>query len=76
MQLYKDTKPETVELFYAESASVVNFMMTEFGPVHFSQLCRALKDRLRFEEALAKVYISVKNLEDLNKRWKAFVEEQ
>lgn len=76
MQLYKDSRPEAVELYYAEAASVVNFMMTQFGPVHVSQLCRALKDRLRFEQALAKVFVPVRDLEDLNKRWRAFVEEQ
>ena len=74
MRLYNGTDKETVQLFYAESASVVNFMIAELGEAHFRKLCQGLKDRMRFEQALSAAYMRIDHLEELNKRWVAFLE--
>ena len=76
MRLYNDSEEAKVQLFYAESASIVNFMVTQLGENHFYKLCRALKEGDRFENALPKAYMRVKNIEDLNKQWTSFLEEQ
>ena len=69
VRIYNGTDEDTVHLFYAEAASAVHFLITEFGDQHFYKLCRALKDHMRFEDALSETYVHIKGLEDLNKQW-------
>ncbi len=69
MRLYVNSDRKTVELFYAESASIVNFMISELGKNNFYRLCRSLKQRTRLSEALSEIYINIKDLNDLNKKW-------
>jgi Peptidase MA superfamily len=69
MRLYNNSDRATVDLFYAESASIVNFLITQMGDSHFYKLCRELKAKTRFEEALTKIYMHTHNLDDLNKKW-------
>ncbi len=76
MRLYKNSKPESVRLFYAEAASAVNFMVTQLGESNFYRFCNELKNRTRFEDALAKIYIRLSNAKDLNKAWVRFLEDQ
>ncbi len=75
MRLYSDTDQETVRLFYVESASVVNFMITQLGDFHFRKLCRLLKEHRSFHNALTEAYPRIKNLEDLNKQWVRYLTE-
>lgn len=76
MRLYVNSDQATVDLFYAESASAVNFLITQFGAEHFHQFCKELSKNTRFEDALVKIYMNIKGLDDLNGRWKKFLEEQ
>ena len=69
MRLYNNTDNDTVQLFYAEAASAVHFLITEFDDQHFYKFLRELKENTPFEEALRKTYMRVKSLEDLNKMW-------
>ncbi|MBF0490244.1 MAG: hypothetical protein HQL15_06440 [Candidatus Omnitrophica bacterium] len=69
MRLYSNSDQATVKLFYAESASIVNFMMTQLGEARFYKFCRELKENTRFVDALPKIYMHIENLEDLNKKW-------
>ncbi len=69
MRLYNDTDQDTVQLFYAEAANAVYFLITEFGEQRFYKLCRELKENTPFEEALRRVYVRLKSLDDLNKFW-------
>lgn len=75
MRLYSSTDVPTVELFYVESASIVNFMITQLGDFHFHKLCRELKENRSFENALAEAYPRIKNLGDLNKKWMEFLKD-
>jgi len=74
MRLYMNSKQELVELFYAESASIVYFMITELGEQQFFMLCRELKNNISFGAALEKVYLKFKNLDELNQSWVDFLE--
>ncbi len=76
MRLYKDSDVETVNLFYMESASIVNFMLGELGQQRFYKFCEQMKEHASFEEALSRTYMRMKNIEDLNKQWVNFLEEQ
>lgn len=69
MQLYKDADQSLVDLFYAESASIVYFLITQLGEQRFYSLCRELKDNTPFTTALSRVYVRIKDLDALNKMW-------
>lgn len=64
-----NTARDKVELFYAESASVVNFLMNKHGKTRFVRFCRKLEEGGPFEWALQSVYVRYKSLDDLNKDW-------
>ncbi len=57
-----------MNLFYAESASVVYYLISEMGSYRFVRFCRELKDT-PFENALSSVYSRFNNLERLNDSW-------
>jgi hypothetical protein len=73
MRLTTASDRETVNLFYAESASVVHYLISEHGTFKFSLFCQNLKKGLRFEEALGNAYYRFKTIEDLNKAWVGYL---
>jgi hypothetical protein len=75
MRLYSDSPPQTLELFYAESASVVYYMISQLGEHNFVRFCRALKDGKSFTDALKDVYVRFRNLDDLNRSWLNYLEQ-
>jgi len=64
---------DLVDLFYAESASAVNFLISEYGDQRFVRFCRKLKDGDPFAWALESVYVRFKNVDDLNEAWVKFL---
>jgi len=64
-----------VELFYAEAASIVYYLIQEHGSSRFVRLCNKIRDGVLFEEALKGVYVRFKNLDQLNKAWKDYLNE-
>jgi len=76
MRLYSNSDNATVELFYAESASIVNFMITQLGESRFHKLCRELKENTRFVDALPKIYMYINKMEDLNKKWVNYLKDR
>ncbi len=74
MRLYSDSPPQTLELYYAESASIVYYMISELGEFNFVRLCRSLKEGKSFTEALKTVYVRFRNLDDLNRAWLNYLE--
>ena len=73
LELY-GTDAKTADLFYAESASVVYYLMTELGKYKFLTLCAQLKSGDSFERALLTTYIRFKNIDDLNRSWMDYLE--
>ncbi|MDP2939398.1 MAG: peptidase MA family metallohydrolase [Candidatus Omnitrophota bacterium] len=67
---------DLVELFYAESANIVYFLLTEFNRYNFVDFCKALKEGKKFDEALHKGYPRFDNLEDLNRAWISYLENE
>jgi len=76
IRLRARTNKDLVDLFYAESASVVNFLFNEYGRQRFVRLCRKLKDGGPFEWALDSVYVRFKNINDLNKAWVKYLKNE
>ncbi len=74
MRLYKDTSKEAVDLFYAESASAVYYMITELGEQEFYLLCQEIKNNTPFVEALHKVYLKFRTIGELNQAWTDYLQ--
>jgi len=62
---YQDISPDT---FYSESASIMDFLLREFGKKTFVAFCRRLRDGEEWKEALLKAY-KFEDLEGLEKAW-------
>lgn len=75
MRLYNNSPDSQLQLFYAESASIVYYIINELGEHKFVRFCRALKDRKSFLEALQDVYVRFKSLDDLNRAWLNYLEQ-
>ena len=69
VRLYNNSEKDFVDLFYAEAASVVFYLITELGEFKFADFCRELKEGKRFESALTATYMRFKDLDDLNTAW-------
>lgn len=69
ISLYRTNNQALIGLFYAEAASVVNFLITEFGQHRFVRFCRKLQDGKPFDWALDSVYVRIKDTKKLNKLW-------
>lgn len=60
---------EAAELFYAESVSVIYYLLEEFGRDYFVLFCQNLRDKQDFDRALSSSY-PFSNLEELGRAWK------
>lgn len=56
------------EIFYIEAASLVNYLIKEFGRDNFVKFCRRLRDGEKIEEAIRSIY-HFQNLSELNEAW-------
>jgi hypothetical protein len=74
MRLYKNSDHQVVDLFYTESASAIYYLITELGEQEFYLLCKELKNNTPFEEALHKIYLRFKNIDELNKAWVEYLQ--
>ena len=64
------TDDAQVSLFYAQSLSVVVFLVEKYGQDAFYRLSKELRDGRNFESALARVYGGIFNsMPDLESRW-------
>ena len=75
MALNSQTPKNEVDLFYAESANIVYFLITEFGEQRFVNFCRKLKQGAGFDNSLTFVYTRFRNIDDLNKAWRKYLDE-
>jgi len=73
VRLSAKIEPKRVRLFYAESASVINYMINELGEERFVRFCRQLKKGNPFEWTLKSVYVRFKDTKELNEAWVKFL---
>ena len=66
----QEADSQKVTVFYAQSLSIVEFLITRYGSESFGRLCRALRDGKNFPEAL-KIATSqeLRSMLDLEKAW-------
>ncbi len=63
-----------VKIFYAQSVSLVSFIIEEYGRRRFVEFCRRLRDGSSINQALGSVYPNtIRNLEILQERWVEYV---
>lgn len=72
-RLTANTDREIVELFYAESASVVAYMINELGQSRFVNFCRKLESTNNFKLALKSAYGRFDSIEDLGRAWENYL---
>ncbi len=66
-----------VSLFYAESLSVVVFLIEKYGQEAFYRLSKELRDGHNFEESFARAYAGIfDSFASAEGRWKAYLSEQ
>lgn len=65
--------PQLVQAFYVEAASLVGFLIRNYGPSNFILFCRQLRDGKDVEEALAFTYsTTVRDIDKLEEKWLAY----
>ena len=63
-----------VELFYAQSASIVGYMIRKHGSYRFTLFCRQLRDGKALNEALSFTYPGTcRNVEKLERLWCEYI---
>lgn len=71
----KDAKK--VYLFYLQAVSLVDFLVTSFGPASFTDFCRELRDGKPFETALRAAYPdSMATVEQMEARWWSYLKQK
>ncbi|MDI6605756.1 MAG: peptidase MA family metallohydrolase [Candidatus Omnitrophota bacterium] len=63
---------DTVQLFYLESFSLIEFLLRKFGREAFMHFCRSLRDKKNLEEAIRLNY-PFNNLQGLEQAWKKYL---
>ena len=70
MDIRRDTDRERVSLFYAQSSSVVGFLIKTYGGDSFGSFCRALRNGKDLAAALAAAYPhDAPSLDTLEQKW-------
>ena len=70
LDIRSELDPLKVAIFYAESVSILNFLITKYGSSQFGELCKFLREGRTFEEALKGAYSSsVDSIEGLQEKW-------
>ena len=66
----KDEDALKVAIFYAQSISLLDFLIKKYGNEEFIQLCKAFKDGKTSEEALKGTYsTAIDSVADLQEKW-------
>ena len=73
LELSDKMENNLVQLFYAESASIINYMIGELGQERFVRLCRKLQEGEPFDWTLESVYVRFKDSNQLNDSWVKFL---
>lgn len=65
---------QSVTIFYAESASIIEFLIKEFGSDNFVLFCQNLRDKKDLDRALRSVY-SFGDVKGLQQAWQKYLSE-
>ena len=70
----KEKDPQKVEIFYAQSLSIIRFLRERYGSERFQRFFRNLRDGKEVDEALRSAYpTDIRSLKDLQDAWLNFL---
>ncbi|MFH1360030.1 MAG: peptidase MA family metallohydrolase [Candidatus Omnitrophota bacterium] len=70
MQIYQQNNADIVRIFYAQSLSIIDFLIRTYGSSAFERLCWNLKEGKDMDEALRSAYTySISSRKDLEEKW-------
>lgn len=72
MNPYSMQDTDMVGLFYAQSASLVDYLVKEFGRDKFVTFCQDLRDKKDFQRAMFSNY-PFSNIRELEEGWKKYL---
>jgi hypothetical protein len=67
------TDQNEVNLFYAQAASVISFLIDKFGSYNFVCLCRYIRDDKDFTKALSHAFPRYRTLKELDDDWRYYL---
>ncbi len=74
VDIRRETDPRRVAIFYAQAISLIDFLITTYGPALFTDLCRELRDGKKMEAALRAAYPgSLTSIEETEDRWRQYL---
>jgi len=63
-----------ISVFYAQSISLIDYLIKNYGSRRFGELCSQMRDGLNFEESLGKSYTNIINSsQELEKKWLSYM---
>lgn len=72
--LFSAQSAESVSLFYAESLSIVDYLIKRFGSDRFVLFCQVLRDKKDLNEALRYTY-SFGSIKEFDAAWQKYIKE-
>lgn len=77
LDIRRETEEIKVAIFYAQSRSVVEFLIKVYGQEAFQRLCVNLRDEMDFEQALKGAYpVAIDSLPNLEQKWLSYMREK
>jgi len=64
---------ELMNLYYAQAAALVNYLIEEYGSYRFTKLCRGLRDGKSLERAWKSAYPSLGGIEQWDDKWLEYI---
>lgn len=65
-----------VNTYYLQSVSMIGFLIEKYGGASFTNFCRELRDGASLQDALRTVYPNITTIEEFEKRWKEYLDQQ
>ncbi|MCD4779201.1 MAG: hypothetical protein K8S27_01440 [Candidatus Omnitrophica bacterium] len=73
----QEMDPEKVQLYYAQSLSLIDFLIKNYGSLRFGRMCRRVRDGTAFDQAFLQVYKpEITSFSALEKKWLRYVNGQ
>jgi hypothetical protein len=71
------TAENLLNTYYAQSVSLVGFLIEKYGSADFADFCRQLRDGKSVDDGLKSAYPNhIRSLEEFEKNWRQYLEEQ
>lgn len=70
LDVREQSDQDLVDLFYVEAASLVGFLIREYGSDDFINFCRQLRDKKNIDDALSFAYpTTIRDIQKLEEKW-------